>query len=168
MVFIGSWRPRRRGYGPYDSGGYGPPPGYGRRYRRGGGGCGRDICLLESGCCLAELVGCGPQLPLLAPSVLQRSARAASAVKPIPAAGRRSREWVLAFCCAAIGLYQTEISPQRKPCCRYNPTCSHYALEALQMHGLRRGTWLAVRRLVRCRPGAAGDDPVPPVGRVAA
>ncbi|WP_347343540.1 membrane protein insertion efficiency factor YidD [Jatrophihabitans telluris] len=60
-------------------------------------------------------------------------------------------------------LYQAEISPRRKACCRYTPTCSHYAAEALETHGLWRGTWLAARRLLRCRPGTpGGSDPVPP------
>ena len=63
---------------------------------------------------------------------------------------------------AAIRVYQREISPTRRPCCRFTLTCSHYAVEALQRHGAARGAWLTVRRLVRCRPGAAGgSDPVP-------
>jgi putative membrane protein insertion efficiency factor len=48
--------------------------------------------------------------------------------------------------------------------CRFEPSCSAYALEALQKHGLWRGTWLAFRRLLRCHPfGVCGPDPVPPV-----
>lgn len=163
MVFIGGWRSRRRGYGPY--GGYGPPPGYGRRYR-GGNSCARDMCLVESGCCLADLIGCGPQVALVGPSLLHRSAHDASiqaSTQASDAAGSTgAREWLLRFMIAAIGVYQSEISPKRRACCRYEPTCSHYALQALQIHGLRRGGWLAVRRLLRCRPGSAGGpDPVP-------
>lgn len=46
--------------------------------------------------------------------------------------------------------------------CRYQPTCSSYALEAVEVHGARRGSWLAVRRLCRCHPwGGHGWDPVP-------
>jgi putative membrane protein insertion efficiency factor len=63
---------------------------------------------------------------------------------------------------AAVRVYQRQISPKRPPCCRYSPTCSAYAVEALERHGAGRGTWLTVRRLVRCRPGAVGGaDPVP-------
>jgi hypothetical protein len=63
---------------------------------------------------------------------------------------------------AAVHVYQREISPTRAPCCRFTPTCSHYAVEALQRHGAARGAWLTLRRLVRCRPGATGGaDPVP-------
>ena len=63
---------------------------------------------------------------------------------------------------AAIRVYQREISPRRPAVCRFTPSCSHYAVEAIERHGAARGTWLTVRRLLRCRPGAAGGpDPVP-------
>lgn len=63
-----------------------------------------------------------------------------------------------------IGFYQRWISPALGQRCRFAPTCSHYAAEALQAHGLLRGSWLAVRRLGRCHPwNAGGHDPVPPV-----
>jgi hypothetical protein len=63
---------------------------------------------------------------------------------------------------AAVRVYQREISPKRAPCCVHEPTCSAYAVEALERHGARRGSWLTVRRLLRCRPGARGGaDPVP-------
>ncbi len=48
--------------------------------------------------------------------------------------------------------------------CRYQPTCSHYAIEALERHGAARGGWLTLKRLCRCHPwGGLGPDPVPPV-----
>lgn len=62
----------------------------------------------------------------------------------------------------AIRLYQLLVSPMLGPSCRYEPTCSRYASEAIDRHGSLRGSWLALRRLVRCRPGVAGGyDPVP-------
>lgn len=62
-----------------------------------------------------------------------------------------------------IRLYQVAISPAIGPACRFEPTCSRYAYEAIERHGLGRGLWLGVRRLVRCRPGgSSGYDPVPP------
>lgn len=64
---------------------------------------------------------------------------------------------------APIRLYQRFISPALPPSCRYYPTCSSYAAEALQIHGAVRGSWLAVRRLGRCHPWHdGGHDPVPP------
>ena len=62
----------------------------------------------------------------------------------------------------AIVLYQRLISPMRPPTCRYYPSCSAYAVTALRRFGLVRGTWLALRRLVRCHPWTPGGvDHVP-------
>jgi len=62
-----------------------------------------------------------------------------------------------------ILVYQWTLSPLLGPCCRYTPSCSHYALEALGRHGVARGLWLALTRLARCHPwGGSGYDPVPP------
>jgi uncharacterized protein len=58
--------------------------------------------------------------------------------------------------------YQLLISPFVPPSCRFHPTCSHYAIEALRKHGALKGAWLAVRRIVRCHPWhPGGHDPVP-------
>ncbi|ABI56860.1 membrane protein insertion efficiency factor YidD [Alkalilimnicola ehrlichii] len=61
-----------------------------------------------------------------------------------------------------VRVYQYGISPLIGPRCRYWPTCSHYAVEALQVHGPVRGGWMALRRFLRCHPwGGHGVDPVP-------
>jgi hypothetical protein len=65
-----------------------------------------------------------------------------------------------------VQLYQISLSPLFGPVCRFEPSCSHYAAEALEKFGLARGFWLAARRVARCHPlGESGYDPVP--GRVA-
>jgi len=63
---------------------------------------------------------------------------------------------------AVIQLYQRVLAPLFRGMCRYEPTCSRYGYEAIERFGVRRGWWLAVRRLSRCRPfGGHGWDPVP-------
>jgi putative membrane protein insertion efficiency factor len=58
--------------------------------------------------------------------------------------------------------YQILLSPMFPPSCRFHPSCSDYALEALERHGPSRGTWLATRRIARCHPWCpGGHDPVP-------
>jgi uncharacterized protein len=161
MVFVWGWGPRRR-RPRYGRRPYGPPPGYGRGYgpgygygppgyghrRRGDDNCLRDLLFLQTGCCVAQLLGCGPEALLVLPGTVGRAVRAE---------GRAADRMV-----AAIGAYQREISPRRPPCCRFAPTCSAYGVEAIRTHGALRGGWLTFRRLLRCRPGVAGGaDPVP-------
>ncbi len=62
-----------------------------------------------------------------------------------------------------VRFYQLCISPIIGPRCRFYPTCSHYTIEAIQKHGVLKGGWLAIKRIVRCHPGNPGGvDPVPP------
>ncbi|MFH0879045.1 MAG: membrane protein insertion efficiency factor YidD [Lentisphaerota bacterium] len=69
-------------------------------------------------------------------------------------------KWLLI---ALIKLYQWTLSPLLGPCCRFHPNCSAYCVEALETHGLFRGAWLGVCRLLRCHPfHPGGYDPVPP------
>ena len=64
---------------------------------------------------------------------------------------------------ALIRFYQRQISPCFPPCCRFTPTCSQYALEAIQVHGAAKGVFLALKRILRCNPlFPGGYDPVPP------
>ena len=61
-----------------------------------------------------------------------------------------------------IRFYQLCISPMFPNACRFTPTCSRYAVEAIMKHGIFRGSWLALRRILRCHPwGGSGYDPVP-------
>jgi putative membrane protein insertion efficiency factor len=136
---------------PYGRGGYGP--GYGYGYRPGGS-CLRDACLLETGCCLAESLdgNCLVAAVLLVPQF-------AVALRAPAVAPRRRMSSRLV---AAVRVYQREISAHRTPVCRFTPSCSAYAVEALERHGAARGSWLTARRLLRCRPGGrCGADPVP-------
>ena len=61
-----------------------------------------------------------------------------------------------------VRIYQAILSPLLPASCRFQPTCSQYAVEALTRHGAIRGSWLSLKRILRCRPGGpAGEDPVP-------
>ena len=69
--------------------------------------------------------------------------------------------WVQQRAMSMIRFYQGAVEGRPSPC-RFTPSCSSYAHEAFEVHGTRRGLWLTVRRLVRCRPfGPSGFDPVP-------
>lgn len=67
--------------------------------------------------------------------------------------------WLLTL---PVIFYRRCISPMKPPTCRFTPTCSEYAIQALRKYGPFRGSWLAVRRILRCHPwGGSGYDPVP-------
>ncbi len=67
------------------------------------------------------------------------------------------------FLLSCIRFYQRSISPYKTACCRFRPTCSTYALEAIEKYGAVKGGYLALRRILRCHPFYKGDpyDPVP-------
>lgn len=67
--------------------------------------------------------------------------------------------WLLTL---PVIFYRRCISPLTPPSCRFTPTCSEYALQALKKHGAIKGSWLTIKRLLRCHPwGGSGYDPVP-------
>ena len=73
-----------------------------------------------------------------------------------------SKDLSVRLCLFAVRAYQSTLSIFFRGSCRFQPSCSHYALEAIERHGARRGAWLALTRLLRCQPfAAAGFDPVP-------
>ncbi|MDH3652228.1 MAG: membrane protein insertion efficiency factor YidD [Saprospiraceae bacterium] len=62
-----------------------------------------------------------------------------------------------------IRLYQATLSPLLGPTCRFDPSCSHYMIGAIEEWGIVRGIWMGIKRIVRCHPwGGHGFDPVPP------
>lgn len=70
--------------------------------------------------------------------------------------------WPQAAALAAIRLYQITLRPLNPWGCKFHPSCSNYASEAIERHGAACGGWLALKRLLRCRPGVRGGfDPVP-------
>jgi putative membrane protein insertion efficiency factor len=170
-----------RGYGPvmvwsrryerrYDPR-YGDPYGYRGGWRRGpsGGSCFRDACLLETGCCVGEAIdnNCLVAGLLLSPRLALTMSRAGRGGAGRAGAGHGAGpggagNGAARAAVAGIRLYQREISAYRAPCCRFSPSCSRYAIDAIETHGAVRGLALAARRLLRCRPGGArGADPVP-------
>lgn len=61
-----------------------------------------------------------------------------------------------------VKLYRKYISPLKKPCCRFTPTCSQYAIEAIEKYGVLKGLYLSIKRILRCNPFCKGGyDPVP-------
>lgn len=72
------------------------------------------------------------------------------------------RQLLIRLLVTPILFYRRYVSPLMPPSCRFTPTCSQYALEAIRKHGPFKGLYLAVRRLLRCHPfGGSGYDPVP-------
>lgn len=72
------------------------------------------------------------------------------------------KSFLTKFFCFLIKFYQKCISPLHRSCCRFTPTCSQYALEAIQKYGPGKGLYLTVRRILKCNPfHEGGYDPVP-------
>lgn len=77
--------------------------------------------------------------------------------------GTSQHSWPARALMALVRLYQLTLSPLLGVTCRYQPTCSAYAMDALKQHGMWRGIWLTAKRFARCHPfGGHGYDPVPP------
>jgi putative membrane protein insertion efficiency factor len=73
------------------------------------------------------------------------------------------KEWPKKVLISFVRFYRKAISPLKLPCCRFSPTCSQYAIEAIEVHGAIKGTLLAIWRVLRCNPLCKGGyDPVPP------
>ncbi len=73
---------------------------------------------------------------------------------------RQLFQWILI---GIVKIYQVTLSPFLGSNCRHSPTCSHYTIEAIQVHGPLKGSWLGAKRIARCHPwGTSGFDPVPP------
>jgi len=110
---------------------------------------------------------CGGSTPL---SVSRSSPREGRGI-PRLRSGQAPRPYVRALHRTAkalllvvIRLYQAFVSPVAFSACKFHPSCSRYAYEAVERHGARRGGWLALKRLWRCRPfGLGGHDPVPEI-----
>ncbi len=81
-----------------------------------------------------------------------------------PQAGRdvRRRSYASSALLLVVWIYRAAVSPFLGPCCRYTPSCSAYAAEAIARYGAVRGLWIGLRRVLRCHPlHAGGWDPVP-------
>lgn len=115
-------------------------------------------------CCVIPCCALGVASPQLYAALPVRAARAAVRTRLHPAAHRPASlpdGAVARLLYRGVRFYQAELSPLT-PRCPHTPSCSQYAAQALRRHGAAQGSWLTVRRLLRCRPGTArGLDPVP-------
>ena len=94
-----------------------------------------------------------------------RDGRTDPATRSVPSVPEKGPTAITRVLMAAVTGYRRFISPLLPPRCRFEPSCSAYALEALRVHGAARGLWLAVARIGRCHPfNPGGYDPVPPRG----
>lgn len=78
-----------------------------------------------------------------------------------PAKSNFLKKGLVVMLTGMVRFYQLFISPLSPPSCRYQPTCSHYMIEAIRKHGPIKGTWMGIKRISRCHPwGGSGYDPV--------
>ena len=83
-------------------------------------------------------------------------------MKVLAASLRQADRWLVGLSTGLLNVYRVVLGPLFAGSCRFRPSCSHYAEEALRRHGSLRGAWLTLRRLARCHPfHAGGIDPVP-------
>lgn len=127
-----------------------------KHLRREGADCCFDGCCEIADPCLIALI---PVMMVSGVRFALTGARGRRAADPSAPAPRGFAAGVLY---GAVRYYRTEVSPRRPACCPYTPSCSTYAVQALHRHGALRGARLTAGRLLRCRPGAGGTDPVPP------
>jgi putative membrane protein insertion efficiency factor len=147
----------RAGYGNRGGPGYPPVPGLGGEFTvvplPGGGDC----CVIP--CCLFGVVS--PQLYAALPVRVTRAALRTRVQPETHRLGPLPDGAAARLLHRGVRFYQAELS-SLTPRCPHTPSCSQYAAQALQRHGAGRGSWLTVRRLLRCRPGTAGGlDLVP-------
>ena len=113
------------------------------------------------GCGRNREAACG-SFELLATETVRKPAAEACGHFDIESLNETGNRVIRRMTLGSIRLYQCAVSPYLPPACRYDPSCSSYAYEAIAKHGLRKGIWMATKRLGRCRPfGARGYDPVP-------
>jgi putative membrane protein insertion efficiency factor len=135
-------------------------PRWQRRAMYPGNSCLRDACLLETGCCIAE--GLDGNCLMLTVPLLPRFFLAMGTGVRQPGRAREGSGPAARAVLAAIRVYQRDVSAHRPAVCRFTPSCSEYAAQAVEQRGALRGMLLAAGRLLRCRPGGArGADPVP-------
>jgi len=94
---------------------------------------------------------------------MARAARHAEAIRRRRrrGAGPKRQGLMVGLCLGLLRGYQWFVSPLFPPCCRYTPTCSQYAVEAVRRYGVIQGGWLSLKRLLRCHPFARGGyDPL--------
>jgi putative membrane protein insertion efficiency factor len=116
--------------------------------------CGDGCCDIADPCLIALI-------PVMMASGVRFALTGARGRRTVDPSAPAPRGFAAGVMYGAVRHYRTEVSPRRPACCPYTPSCSTYAVQALHRHGALRGARLTVGRLLRCRPGRGGADPVP-------